>query len=161
AARPSEPWLPLLPRAAILNAKVGPNYALRVGPNYALSTNWFVDAHGRARGGAGASPLQLQESERHHHQAGLVVEPTPRPALEMIQAEFTRHLEIPLFHWPSALPVGHPLANRGLHRQVRERVLERAVGLLLDQQPDWLGRDAIPGRPAVPRPDPGPTELCR
>src|SRR3954465_14880738 len=51
-----------------------------------------------------AELLQHQESIGEHHQAGVVMKPAPRPALEVIQAQFFLHLLVTLLHRPAALP---------------------------------------------------------
>src|SRR5262249_57651355 len=58
----------------------------------------------------------------------------------------------------AAPPQADRLEPAGALRQVTERVLELAVGLLLDQQPDRSGPGALPRRPPLARPDPQPGE---
>src|SRR3981081_4187311 len=58
----------------------------------------------RRRGLLLSELLRHEEPVRQHHQAGVVMETAPRPALEMIQPEFFLHLLIALFHRPTALP---------------------------------------------------------
>src|SRR5258708_39868937 len=48
--------------------------------------------------------FQDQEPIGQHHQASVVMELTPRPALEMIQARFFLHLLVALLHRPATLP---------------------------------------------------------
>jgi hypothetical protein len=48
----------------------------------------------------------------------------------MVQSEFFLHLLIPLLHRPAALPEADRLDPAGSARQVREGVLDLAVGLL-------------------------------
>src|SRR5262245_63848902 len=91
----------------------------------------------------------------------MVVKPTPRPALEMIQAQFFLHLLVALLHRPAALPEPDRLDPAGARRQVREGVLELAIGPFLDQQPDRIGTGTGPCGPIVARPDPDPGELRR
>src|SRR5271165_3507095 len=67
-----------------------------------------------------AELLQRQEPVRQHHQASVVMEPAPRPALEMVQTQFLLHLLIALFHWPAALPQSDRPDPAGPWRQVRE-----------------------------------------
>ena len=61
-------------------------------------------------------------------------------------------------HRPSALPQPHRPDPAGPARQVREVVLDLAVGLLLDQHPHQLGPGAPAGGPAAAGPDPQPGE---
>ena len=105
--------------------------------------------------------LQRQEAVGQHHQAGVVVEPPPRPALEVVQAQLLLHLLVALLHRPAALPQPDRLDPARVRRQVAEGVLDLAVGLLLDQQPDRLGPGALarspspgPARPAARRTGP-------
>src|SRR5206468_224076 len=51
-----------------------------------------------------AESLQHQEPIGEHHQAGVVMKPAPRPALEMIQPQLFLHLLVALLHRPPALP---------------------------------------------------------
>jgi hypothetical protein len=57
----------------------------------------------------------------------------------VVQPEFLLHLLVPLFHRPAAPPQADRPDPAGVRRQVAEGVLELAVGLRLDQQPDRLG----------------------
>src|SRR5215831_14751580 len=91
----------------------------------------------------------------------MVVKPTPRPALEMIQAQLLLHLLIALLHRPAALPEPDRLDPAGARRQVREGILDLAVGPLLDQQPDRIGARTGAMVPTLARPDPDPSELPR
>ena len=108
-----------------------------------------------------AELLQGQEPVGQHHQAGMVMEPAPRPALEMIQAQFLLHLLIALLHRPAALPQPDRLDPAGPRRQVREGILDLPIAPLLDQQPDRdrrrrrpLGPSPVPARPGPRRTSP-------
>src|SRR4051794_9174953 len=90
-----------------------------------------------------------------------MVEPTPRPALVVVQPEFFLHLLIALLHRPAALPQADRLDPARARRQVREGILDLAVGLLLDQQPDRIGPGALAGGPAAAGPHPQPGEAAR
>src|SRR4051794_29481550 len=89
------------------------------------------------------------------------MEPAPRPALEMIQPQLLLHLLIALLHRPAALPEPHRTQPTRPHRQVREGELDLAVGLLLNQQPQWLGAGTPASFPTLRRPDPHPAKLPR
>src|SRR3954465_4278284 len=89
------------------------------------------------------------------------MEPSPRPALEVIQAQFFLHLLVALLHRPATLPEPDRLHPPRRRRQIREGELDLAVGLLLDQQPLRLGEGALPPLPALRRPDPHPGEPPR
>src|SRR5215470_4671445 len=91
----------------------------------------------------------------------MVVETTPRATLEMIQAQFFLHLLVALFHRPAALPEPNRLDPAGARWQVRDRITDRPVGSLLDQQPDRFGARAGPASPTLARPDADPGELRR
>ena len=84
------------------------------------------------------------------------MEAPPRSPLEMIQAELAFHLLIALLHRPAALPEPDSPQSRCPRRQVAESVLQLAVSLALDQQPDRLGKGAAARGPAAARPDPQP-----
>src|SRR5262245_8512446 len=86
------------------------------------------------------------------------MEAAPGAALVVIQAEFFLHLLVALFHGPAAPPQPDRPQTAGPLRQVAEGVLQLAVGLLLDEQPDRPLAGAIAGRPALARPDPQPGE---
>ena len=79
----------------------------------------------------------------------------------VVQAELLLHLLVSLLHRPAALPEADRLDPAGAARQVRQGVLDLAVGLLLDQQPHRLGPGAIAGGPAAAGPDPQPREPTR
>src|SRR3954447_5068533 len=115
----------------------------------------------RCRGLLRAQLLQHEEPIGQHHQAGVVMEPAPRPALEMIQAQLFLHLLVALLHRPAALPEPDRLEPARPPRQGSESGPGLAVGLLLDQQPERLGEGALTPLPALRRPDPDPTELPR
>src|SRR3954453_9393433 len=115
----------------------------------------------RCRGLLLTQLFQDQEPIGQHHQAGVVMEPTPRPPLEMIQAQFFLYLLVALLYRPATLPEPDRLHPARPRRQVRGRGLELAVGLLLDQQPLRLGEGALAPLPALRRPDPHPGELPR
>src|SRR5262249_32031400 len=108
-----------------------------------------------------AELLQHQESIGEHHQAGVVMIPAPRPALEMIQAQLFLHLLVALLHRPAALPEPDRLEPTRRRRQIREGELDLAVGLLLDQEPQRRRQRTLTPLPALRRPDPDPTELPR
>src|SRR5262245_36309806 len=91
----------------------------------------------------------------------MVVKSTPRPALEMIQTQFLLHLLVALLHRPAALPEPDRFDPAGARRQVREGILDLAVGPLLDQQPDRRGAGAGALGPILARPDPDPGEAPR
>src|SRR5947209_18566131 len=74
-----------------------------------------------------ATLFQHQETVGQHHQAGVVMEPTPRAALEMIQAQFFLHLLVALLHRPAALPEPNRLDSAGPRREVRELMLTLAA----------------------------------
>src|SRR4051812_38489632 len=88
----------------------------------------------------------------------MVMEPAARPTLVVVQPQFLLHLLIALLHRPAALPQPDRLDPAGRLGQVREGVLELAVGLLLDQQPHRVGPGAIAGGPAGAGPDSQPGE---
>src|SRR3954467_3945183 len=113
----------------------------------------------RCRGLLRAQLLQHEEPIGQHHQAGVVMEPAPRPALEMIQAQLFLHLLVTLLHRPAALPEPDRLEPTRLGRQIREGELDLAVGLLLDQQPVRRGEGTLTPSPSLSRPDPDPAEL--
>ena len=115
----------------------------------------------RCRGLLRSSLFQGQETIGQQHQAGMVVKPTPRAALKMIQPQFFLHLLVALFHRPAAFPEPHRLDPTGAHRQIREGILDLAVGPFLDQQPDWLGPNTAAPCPILARPDANPGELRR
>src|SRR3954447_19381690 len=106
-----------------------------------------------------AELLQHQEPIGEHHQARVVMKPTPRPALEMIQAQLFLHLLVALLHRPAALPEPDRLQPTRLDRQIREGELDLAVALLLDQQPVRRGEGTLTPSPSLSRPDPDPAEL--
>ena len=54
-----------------------------------------------------AVSLQQQEAVGQQRQRRVVVEATPRPTLEMVQAEFLLQLLVALFHRPATLPQPH------------------------------------------------------
>src|SRR4051812_22923869 len=87
-----------------------------------------------------------------------MVEAPPRAALMVVRPEFLLHLLVALFHRPAAPPQPDRTQAARARRQVAEGVLQLAVGLLLDQQPDRLGPGALPRRPAPGGPDPQPGE---
>src|SRR5207248_7999041 len=91
----------------------------------------------------------------------VVMKSAPRPALEMIQAQLTLHLFVALLHRPAALPEPDRFEPTRPRRQVRERELDLAVGLLLDQQPVRRGEGTRALYPVLRRPDPDPTEAAR
>src|SRR3954452_24094892 len=113
----------------------------------------------RCRGLLRTQAFPHQEAVRQHHQAGVVMEPTPGPALGLIQAQSFLHLLVALLHRPAALPEADRLEPTRPHREIREGDLDLAVGLLLDQQPERLGTGTSSPLPALRRPDPDPTEL--
>src|SRR5206468_4216837 len=86
------------------------------------------------------------------------MEPAPRTPLVVVQPEFFLHLLVTLLHRPSALPQPDRPDPAGAARQVRQGILDLAVGLLLDQQPDRIGPGALAGGPAAAGPDPKPGE---
>src|SRR5262245_47918688 len=88
----------------------------------------------------------------------MVVEPPPRPPLEVVQPQLLLHLLVALLDRPAAPPQANGPNPTRAHRQVAEGILELAVGLLLDQQPDRPGPGALPRLPALARPDPQPGE---
>jgi len=90
----------------------------------------------RCRGLLFSSLFQGQETIGQHHQAGVVVKPAPRATLKMFEAQFFLHLLVALLHRAAAFPEPQRLDPTGAHRQIREGVLDLAVGPLLDQQPD-------------------------
>src|SRR5271165_6994570 len=90
-----------------------------------------------------------------------MMEATPRPALEMIQSQFFLHLLVALLHRPATLPEPNRFDPAGTRRQVREGILNLAVGSFLDQQPDRLGTRTSTFGPAQPRPNADPGELRR
>src|SRR3954453_15111792 len=103
--------------------------------------------------------LQCQKPVRQHHQARVVVEPPPGAALVVVQPQLLLHLLVTEFDRPAAPPQPHRPDPAGIGREVAEGVLELAVGLPLDQQPDRLRPGAIarPPPPAhPPSPPPGP-----
>src|SRR5258708_33965836 len=73
--------------------------------------------------------FQDQKPIGQHHQAGVVMEPTPRPALEMIQAQFFLHLLVALLPRPPTLPEPTRLDPPRLRRPFREAELDFPAGL--------------------------------
>src|SRR5262249_59324599 len=114
----------------------------------------------RCRGLLLSESFQRQKAIRQHHQTGVVMNPTPRPALEMIQAQFFLHLLVALLHRPPALPEPNRLDPAGPRRQGREGILGLTVGPFLDQGPDRLRTRTTPPGPVLSPPDPAPHELC-
>src|SRR4051794_7471689 len=91
----------------------------------------------------------------------MVVGPSPRAALEMIQAQLFLHLLISPLHRPPAPPQHDAAPPRGVLRHVGKRVPDLPIGLSLDREPMRLGPRAIPRRPAIRRPSPLPAEPPR
>src|SRR5512135_883862 len=85
----------------------------------------------------------------------------PRTTLVMIQAQFFLHWLVALLHRPAALPEPNRLDSAGARRQVRERILDLAVGPLLDQQPQRFGARTGAFGPTLPRPGADPGALRR
>jgi hypothetical protein len=71
------------------------------------------------------------------------------------------HLLVAEFHRPAAPPQPDRKQAAGARRQVAEGVLQLAVGLLLDQQPERLSPRARAGGPAPGRPHTRPGEAAR
>ena len=78
-----------------------------------------------------AVPLQQQKAVGQKGQAHVVVEAAPAPPLEVVQPQLLFELLVALLHRPAALPQPHRPNATGPRRQVREGVLELAVGLFL------------------------------
>src|SRR5947209_5065454 len=87
-----------------------------------------------------------------------MVEPPPRPPLVVVQPQLLLHLLVAELHRPAAPPQPDRPDPAGIGREVAEGVLQLAVGLLLDQQPDRLRPGAIASRPSLARPDAQPGE---
>src|SRR5262249_7738864 len=106
-------------------------------------------------------PLQQPEAVGQQRQAGAVVEASPGPPLEVVQAQRLLQLLVALLHRPAALPQADRLLATRPRRQVGEGELQLAVGLLLDQQPDRPRPGAGAVLPALARPDAQPGEARR
>ena len=91
----------------------------------------------------------------------MVIEPSPGPALEMIQAQFFLHLLIDLLHGPPVLPEPDRRDPPRVGGQVRKGEPDLPVGLFIDQQPDRLGTRALARGPALAGPDSQPGEAAR
>src|SRR5262249_51677115 len=74
--------------------------------------------------------------------------------------QFLFQLLVALFHRPAALPQADRLLATGVRRQVRERVLDLAIGLLFDQQPHRTLAGACASLPAVAGPNLKPGEAA-
>ena len=83
--------------------------------------------------GLGTALFACQKAEGEHDQGDIVVEAAPGAALEVVEPEFFLHLLVALLDLPTFVPKPHYLDPGGVGGQVAEGVLERAVGLLLDE----------------------------
>src|ERR1700682_4950859 len=113
------------------------------------------------RGLLRAQLFQGQETIGQHHQAGVVMKSAPRAALEVCQTQLLLHLLVALLHRPAGLSEPNRFDTAGPCRQVRETILDLAVGPLLDQQPDRSGARTGAFGPTLARPDADPGELRR
>src|SRR5215210_7495149 len=75
----------------------------------------------------GSELLQQQEPVRQERQGCVVVEPPPRPPLEVVQPEFLLQLLVPLFDRPPALPEPNRCPAARVGRQVGQGELELPV----------------------------------
>ncbi len=64
-------------------------------------------------------PQVLQKGEGDLAQKGMVMQSTPAPALEVVEAQFILHLLVHLFAYPAPLDQG---------RQILERRIGRVIG---------------------------------
>ena len=73
----------------------------------------------------------LQKGHGDHDHEGVVVEPMPAPALEVVEAEFLLHLLVRLLADPARLDEPGEALDRGVGGQVGEVVLRLAGGAAL------------------------------
>ena len=84
-------------------------------------------------------PQVLQEGEGDHHHQGMVVQPGPGAALEVVEAEFLLHLLVRLLADPAGLDRRRQARRSGrVGRQVGEVVLPLAAAAPLAHQPDLV-----------------------
>src|SRR5687768_11077993 len=82
-----------------------------------------------------SDPAALQEGVGHHGHQSVAVEPGPRAALEVVQAEFFLELLMGLLAYPARLDRAGQSLDRGVGRKVREIVFAFAIRAMLAHQP--------------------------
>ncbi len=75
-------------------------------------------------------PAQGEEVVGHHAEGGVVMETSPRSALEVVQPHLTLHLLIVALHPSAQLGQAHQLLERGVCRERREVVVRRDLLVL-------------------------------
>src|SRR3954453_10504163 len=108
-------------------------------------------------------PQVLQEGEGEPAQQRVVVQPAPRAALEVVEAELLLELLVRLLAHPARLDGRRQLLEGRVGREVREVVLALAAGAVLAHQPHLLAGQvpAVPELTALGRAHPYGGELGR
>src|SRR5688572_2636487 len=83
-------------------------------------------------------PQVLQKGEGELAQEGVVVQATPRAALEVVQAQLLLELLVRLLAHPAGLDPRHENLERRVGRVVREMVLSLPRVAVLTHEPDLL-----------------------
>src|SRR4051795_10529852 len=91
-------------------------------------------------------PQVLQEGEGEPAQERVVVQPAPRAALEVVEAQLLLELLVRLLAHPARLDGRRQLLEGRVGREVREVALALAAGAVLAPQPHLLAGQV----PAVP-----------
>jgi len=101
-------------------------------------------------------PQMLQEREGELAQEPVVVQATPAPALEMVEAQLVLHLLVHLLADPTSLDQGRQDLERRIGRVIGQVVLPLAAGAMLADQPSLFTRKMLPfcGYRPVGRPYP-------
>src|SRR4029078_2331540 len=100
-------------------------------------------------------------------QEPVVVQATPAPALEMVEAQLVLHLLVHLLADPTSLVQGRKARERRIGRVIGQLLLPLAAGAILADQPSLFTRKMLPfgGYRPVRHPDPDggehrPNEGC-
>ena len=105
---------------------------------------WRRSGLGRAAGSFSPEPQMLQEREGELAQEPVVVQATPAPALEMVEAQLVLHLLVHLLADPTSLDQGRQDLERRIGRVIGQVVLPLAAGAMLADQPSLFTRKMLP-----------------
>lgn len=97
-----------------------------------------------------SEPSCLQEGIGDHCHERVAMQPGPRAALEMIEAEFFLELLMRLFADPAGLDGAGDVFDRGVGGKIGEIVFPLAVGAMLAHQPGLFARHMLCASSADP-----------